>query len=152
LVEILRGWPWWFGVIVIGIYAGINEELWFRGFLGRGLVGNYGLAVGVLTTSVFFGIMHLDPPHVFATAFMGLVMHYVYLTTRSLTLPILAHALNNSMAVLQVKIQQFSDATDRLDQAPARTMSLLYLAAWVLGGAVAWGLYRSRARLISTGG
>ena len=54
--------PLAFLILMIGVGPGIGEELWFRGFLGRGLVGRYGVIVGVLITSFFFGAMHVDPP------------------------------------------------------------------------------------------
>src|SRR5208337_4060578 len=77
-------WPVWFGVLVVGLGPALNEELFCRGFLGRGLLGRYGTVGGILLTSLFFGLLHLDPPHVVATFVMGCCLHFTYLMTRSL--------------------------------------------------------------------
>ena len=61
MVKEFRTWPWQFGVLVIGLGPGLSEELWCRGFLGRGLVEHYGVILGVLLTSFLFGLIHGDP-------------------------------------------------------------------------------------------
>jgi hypothetical protein len=77
---------------------------------------------------------------------MGLWLHFVYLTTRSLLLPILLHTLNNSLAVVISRVPglQFidSDAGD--------IPLLVYVSAALLLAAVAYALYQSRARLAPT--
>jgi membrane protease YdiL (CAAX protease family) len=46
--------------LAIVIVAPLSEEVFFRGFLGRGLVGRYGIVAGVTLTSLWFGLLHLD--------------------------------------------------------------------------------------------
>src|SRR5207249_3638911 len=110
--------PWWYGVLVVGLAPGVSEELWCRGFLGRGLVGRYGPVAGVLLTSLFFGALHLDPPHVVATFCMGAALHVVYLFTRCLWLPILIHFLNNSLAVLTTVVPYIRKLLDVDERTP----------------------------------
>jgi len=143
--EQTRSWPWWVVVLVVGLGPGVGEELWCRGFLGRGLVGRYGAVAGIPLTAFFFGLLHVDPPHAVAAFTMGLVLHFVYLTTRSLWLPMLMHFLNNSASVLED-----SPLGNVFDDAMKRSPWLLAVAAVLLLGAVAWALYRSRARLVPT--
>jgi membrane protease YdiL (CAAX protease family) len=142
--ELFGSWPLWFSVVVVGVLPGIGEELWCRGFLGRGFVGHYGWLAGVLLTSLWFGILHVDPPYIVATAVMGVWLHYVYLTTRSLPLSMLLHAMNNSLAVV------FSKYGAEIKPYEAATDHAVVLAAIVLVlVAVAWALFRSRARLVN---
>lgn len=141
-VKIFSGWPAAFAVLVIGFGPGIGEELWCRGFLGRGLVGNYGAVLGVLASSFFFGLIHLDPCQGTAVIFMGLWLHFVYLTTRSLWLPMMLHALNNSLAVVAGHIS----GLEKLDEAGGIPIVVL-IASFVLLAGVAYALYQSRARL-----
>jgi membrane protease YdiL (CAAX protease family) len=142
---LFSSWPLWFSVAVVGVLPGIGEELWCRGFLGRGFVGNYGWLAGVLLTSLWFGLLHVDPPYVVATFAMGIWLHYVYLTTRSLPLSMLLHALNNSLAVVfskySAEIKPYESATDHV---------VVLVAIGLLMAAVAWALFRGRARLVST--
>jgi membrane protease YdiL (CAAX protease family) len=101
LKELFTTFPAWFAVLAIGIGPGVVEELWCRGFLGRGLVGRYGWPVGILLASLFFGLLHMYPlGYVLVTAVMGVGLHLVYLASRSLWVPMVLHTLNNSLAVL----------------------------------------------------
>jgi membrane protease YdiL (CAAX protease family) len=143
LTKIFATLPWWFGVLVIGVAPAITEELLFRGFIGRGLVARHGPVVGVLLTSLLFGLNHLDPPHIAATFAMGVYYHYAYLMTRSLWIPMLMHFLNNSWSVLGMLLQPESLA--QVDDAPP---AYLIAAAAILALAVAWAFYDGRARLV----
>ncbi len=143
MVEIFSKWPWAFAVLVIGLGPGIGEELWCRGFLGRGLVGNYGAVLGVLASSFFFGLIHVDPCQGTMAMLMGLWLHFVYLTTRSLWLPMLLHFLNNSLAVVARRIPYLELVDAKPDEIPI----LIYVTAGLLLGLVAYALYQSRARL-----
>jgi membrane protease YdiL (CAAX protease family) len=139
-------WPWAFAVLVIGLGPGIGEELWCRGFLGRGLVGNYGAVFGVLATSFFFGLIHMDPCQGTMAMVMGLWLHFVYLMSRSLWLPMLLHFLNNSFGVLAPRFPLLQ----LLDSAPSTIPIFVYVSAVLVLIAVAYALYQSRARLATT--
>lgn len=143
MVQIFSKWPWSFAVLVIGLGPGVGEELWCRGFLGRGLVGNYGPILGVVAASFFFGLIHIDPCQGLMAVLMGLWLHFVYLTTRSLWLPMLLHFLNNSFAVLAPRFAFLK----RMENVPDDNTSLIYLSMFLLLAATAYALYQSRARL-----
>jgi membrane protease YdiL (CAAX protease family) len=147
--EMFGRWPLWFGVLVVGILPGIGEELWCRGFLGRGLLGHYGRFAGVLLTSLFFGCLHVDPAYAIATAAMGLWLHYVYLMSRSLPLSMLLHFTNNSIAVVLAN-PAYQQGEKQLEAAFNHVVVLV--AAGVLLAAVAWALFQSRARLVAVEG
>src|SRR5262249_46358558 len=92
---------WTFAVLAVGIGPGLVEELWCRGFLGRGLVSRHGWVLGIFMTSMFFGCLHLwPPPYVIVTAIMGAGLHCLYMLSRSLWVPITVHLLNNSLSVM----------------------------------------------------
>lgn len=143
MVDIASKWPWGFAVLVIGLGPGIGEELWCRGFLGRGLVGNYGAVLGVIATSFFFGLIHLDPCQGTMAMLMGLWLHFVYLMSRSLWLPMLLHFINNSLGVLAPRFSFLQ----LLDSPPQSIPVFVYLAAALLVVGVAYALYQSRSRL-----
>jgi membrane protease YdiL (CAAX protease family) len=143
MVDVASKWPYGFAVLVIGLGPGIGEELWCRGFLGRGLVGNYGAVLGVVLSSFFFGLIHVDPCQGTMAMLMGLWLHFVYLTTRSLWLPMMLHFLNNSLAVVAPRFPQLA----WVDTKPTDIPALVYVTATVLLAAVAYALYQGRARL-----
>jgi membrane protease YdiL (CAAX protease family) len=151
-LKVTGWWPWWLAVLIIGLGPGLGEELWCRAFLGRGLLGNYGVVVGILLTSLLFGIMHIEPHQVIYAPVIGAVLHYVYWTTRSLWLPMMLHTLNNSIAVLAIsRNAPFRDILEKADQvleSPSGANAfLVFGAAIVLLLTVGYALYQSRARL-----
>ena len=86
----------WGPLILIGcVLPGICEEVFLRGFIGRGLLARYGVFGGVALTSLLFGLLHVDPVHAFYAFLLGALLHCVYLFTRSLWAPVLVHSLIN---------------------------------------------------------
>jgi len=101
LRALFENFHWSFAVFAIGLGPGVVEELWCRGFLGRGFIGRYGWLLGIGLASAFFGMLHLWPPsYVLVTAVMGACLHFAYVTSRSLWVPIAMHFTNNSFAAL----------------------------------------------------
>jgi membrane protease YdiL (CAAX protease family) len=142
LMDGIKRWPPALAILIIGLGPGIGEELWCRGFLGRGLVGRYGVVVGIVLTSFFFGLIHLDPAQGTMAMLMGVCLHFIYQTTRSLWLPILLHFFNNSLSVIAVHFP----ALDALEEHPERFYAL-FAASGALAAAIGYALYQSRARL-----
>jgi membrane protease YdiL (CAAX protease family) len=138
-------WPWWLAVLLIGVGPGVGEELFCRGLLGRGLVGRYGLVAGVLVTSVLFGLLHVDPPHAVAAACIGVVLHLIYLLSRSLWLPILLHTANNSVAALMLPGRSWTlPGIAQLELAQQTWPVLTNTMAAGLLLAVLWAMYQCR--------
>jgi membrane protease YdiL (CAAX protease family) len=148
MVEVFSAWPWPLAVLIVGVGPGLAEELWCRAFLGRGLVGHYGVVAGVVFSSFFFGLIHVDPAQGTMAMLLGLWLHFVYLTTRSLWMPILLHFLNNSLAVT---VSRF-EALEAIEKSPGELSPYLFVAAAQLLVAVGWVLFRSRARLVQIDG
>jgi membrane protease YdiL (CAAX protease family) len=138
LRAMMSPWPVWFAVLLIGVGPGVIEELFCRGFLGRGLVGRYGVVGGVLLTSMLFGMLHLSPLYAVGTMVMGALLHLTYLFTRSLWVPMLLHFLNNSLSVVALLV---------LDSDPTDMPAVGYLLGFALAGFGLWALWSCRARL-----
>jgi uncharacterized protein len=141
--KIFGQWPLPLAILAIGVGPGLSEELWCRGFLGRGLVGRYGFVAGVIFSSFFFGLLHVDPAQGAMAMVMGLFLHYTYLTTRSLYVPMLLHCINNSTAVLFARLE-----TVELIKSPEVLPPTIYVAAASLLFVAILALWRSRARLV----
>jgi uncharacterized protein len=135
-------------ILAVGVGPGVVEELWCRGFLGRGLCARYGLASGVLLTSLFFAALHFDPSQFLVFTIMGAYLHFVYLATRSIWMPILLHLLNNSIAV----VATLFGVVEKLNAKPEELAPVLFLAAFalILFGSIA--LWTCRARIESIRG
>jgi membrane protease YdiL (CAAX protease family) len=149
MMKMIAAWPLPLAVFIIGVMPGFSEELWCRAYLGRGLVGKHGYFWGVLMTSFLFGVIHLDPRQGTMACVLGLVLHYVYLTTRSLWLPMLLHFCNNSLAVV---LSRLSHPVADLEKNTAAVPWFLFVCAGLLLAAVLSALYRTRARLVAPEG
>jgi hypothetical protein len=90
-------------VLIIGLGPALCEELLFRGLIGRGLMARHGVIAGIFMTSVLFGLLHINPGQAIAVIPMGMVLHFVYYTTRSFWAPVTLHLFNNSLAVILLK-------------------------------------------------
>jgi membrane protease YdiL (CAAX protease family) len=99
LSDLFRSYPWFLTFLAVALGPGVVEELWCRGFLGRGLTARYGTIGGVLVTSTLFGLIHLDLSLLIPITLMGVFLHFVYLTSRSLGISILLHTMNNGISV-----------------------------------------------------
>jgi uncharacterized protein len=139
--------PIWLALFAVAVCPGIVEELFCRGFLGRGLVGRFGWPVGMLITSMLFGLLHLDPLYAAGTAVVGVFLHFTYYTSRSLWVPIVLHALNNSISVITSRYPEYQQLAFRPEQTALLNGSAFALV--VFGG---WALWSCRAKLVAVPG
>ena len=109
-------------IIVIGIIAGIGEELIFRGLIQRKLLlglKNYHLAIW-LTAIIFSGI-HMQFYGFFPRMFLGALLGYFYYWSGNIWVPIFAHIFNNTLAVVlmhMVNQKKISPEIEKLDTIP----------------------------------
>jgi membrane protease YdiL (CAAX protease family) len=125
------------GVLVIGVLAGIGEEIFFRGLIQPKMhlyTGN-GHA-GVWVTAFIFSAIHLQFYGFLPRLFLGGMFGYLYYYSGSLTYPILAHIANNSITVFMVyasnqgMIDFDMESTDTVSY-PAAIIGLLVLLAGI---------------------
>jgi uncharacterized protein len=107
-------------LILIAVIPAIGEELFFRGCLqkvfGR-LTRNKHLAIW-LTAIVFSGI-HLQFYGFFPRMFLGALFGYLFLWSKNLWIPIIAHFINNGFAVVSAYIiQQRGDSLETIGMTP----------------------------------
>ncbi len=140
LNSVFGKFPWPLTLLAVSIGPGVVEELWCRGFIGRGLCARYRIVVGAILTSVLFAAMHVDPSQLLVFTLMGAYLHFVYIATRSIWLPILLHMMNNGVAIVLVLLLP----PDRVER-PTPDVVLLAALALMIFGTVA--LWTSRATL-----
>ena len=80
-------------------------------------------------------------------------MHFTYLTTRSLWVPMLLHFLNNSLSVIADKLPEVGrERLENIDTNPAGIPWQVLAASACLLAAVGWAFYSSRGRLVRIDG
>jgi uncharacterized protein len=87
----------------ISVLAGVGEEMIFRGLM-QDLFATWGwmpLWAAVLLASVFFGMMHaVTPTYAVLAALIGVYLGVLYLWTRNLLAPMIAHGLYDFVVLL----------------------------------------------------
>jgi membrane protease YdiL (CAAX protease family) len=109
-------------ILVIGIIAGIGEELLFRGLIQRKFIrvfGNYHIAVWA--AAVIFSSIHFQFYGFFPRVLLGALFGYFYVWTGNIWVPILAHIFNNSLAVIMYHLVHkglISKDLEKMDNIP----------------------------------
>lgn len=85
-------------LVMFVILAPLAEEFLCRGWLLPAAAARWGPWPAVALTSLVFAGMHLNPWQFFYAAWMGLLLGWVWLRTRSVWPCVLGHAVNNTMA------------------------------------------------------
>ncbi|WP_289858615.1 CPBP family intramembrane glutamic endopeptidase [uncultured Muribaculum sp.] len=87
-------------ILIIGVLTGISEELFFRGGLQSILVRSTGnIHAAIWLTAFVFSAVHMQFFGFFPRLLMGAFFGYLLYWSNSLWLPVLVHALNNSIVV-----------------------------------------------------
>jgi membrane protease YdiL (CAAX protease family) len=89
----------------------------FRGVLARSLGRRYSLVVAAAISSLVFSAYHLSPVQALPTFTLGLVLGAIAIRADSVLPTMLAHGLNNAMAIAMSR-GELSVASGWLDQHP----------------------------------
>ncbi len=89
-----------FALIVIALAPAIFEEILFRGALQQLMVKwTRNVWVGIIITSIIFSAIHMSYYGFLARFALGLVLGFMFYYSKSLWTSILAHFINNGLAV-----------------------------------------------------
>lgn len=121
------------GLLVIGILAGIGEEVLFRGVLQPKLQFYTGNPhVGIWLTAFIFSAIHLQYYGFLPRMFLGAVFGYLYHYSGSLTYPIVAHILNNSFTVVMIYLNSLGQVEFNIEETDQVSLPLALLGLGVL--------------------
>ena len=87
-------------ILSVSIMAPILEELFCRGVVMRGISYHKGPVKAILWSAIIFAVMHLNPYQGIPAFIVGCFFGWIYYRTASLWVPILLHAVNNSISVI----------------------------------------------------
>ena len=103
------------------VVAPITEEFIFRGVLLHRLATKWNIAIAIWISSIIFGLLHFFDP---VGAFLfGVVMALLYIKTKNLIVPIIAHAMYNTILII---LGQFSGTT-------AESSTQISSGDWIIG-------------------
>lgn len=93
-------------VLVLGVAAGISEEIFFRGFMQSRLVEHWSRRAAVLATSTAFAALHVDVSvvHMVLALALGIYLGFVVEISGSTLPAIVCHVGNNVVYTLQTAL------------------------------------------------
>lgn len=95
----------WTDIIWLGLLPGLSEELLFRGVIFPMVGLNW---VGLILSSIVFGVLHLNSPqqwsYVVWVTVVGFVLGYSAWSTGNLLVPVIAHLTTNIITGVSWKI------------------------------------------------
>lgn len=100
----LKSWPEFFlAIIVMAFFPALFEEIFFRGAL-QNLLERWWKAplLAVIVTSIIFSFIHMSVFLFLSRVVLGFVLGLMYQRSKNLWVNIIAHFLNNTVAVIQL--------------------------------------------------
>lgn len=89
-------------LLVVAVIPAVIEEFYFRGYLLRNFSRGFGGVTSVLLTGVLFGLFHFNPFQLTGLFLLGVYFSFIVWWTRSIWAGIIAHFVNNGLAVTVV--------------------------------------------------
>jgi membrane protease YdiL (CAAX protease family) len=121
------------GLLVIGILAGIGEEVLFRGVLQPKIQFYTGNPhVGIWLAAFIFSAIHLQFYGFLPRMFLGAVFGYLYHYSGSLGYPIVAHILNNSFTVVMIYLNSLGKVEFNIEETDQVSIPLALLGLGVM--------------------
>ena len=91
-------------VAVTALLIPFVEELFFRGFLFAGLAAKFGVLTGLTVSAAIFAVAHADVRVIVPIFVAGLLFGWAYHVTKTLWVPIAAHACQNLVALMLLDV------------------------------------------------
>lgn len=127
----------WELLLLVAVLPGICEEVAFRGLFLQSVIKRYGKLKGAFVAALVFGLFHFQLFRIIPTAVLGLILSTFLLLSGSIFPGMLAHALNNALAVW---LAEAGIPTHRLDV-------WMYLLSGLLFLGCLWVVYRNKRPL-----
>ncbi|GEL06956.1 CPBP family intramembrane glutamic endopeptidase [Salisediminibacterium halotolerans] len=114
-------------MIVVAVFVPIMEEIVFRQVIFGSLYKKFNFWIAALTSGFIFALVHMDFEHLLIYLSMGVVFAYLYVKTKRIIVPILAHVgINSFVMLIQVVFgEQIQDMIDELEELEQAAMALL---------------------------
>ena len=103
-------------LLCVSIFAPFFEEWLCRGMVLRGLLHKGVKPVwAIVASAAVFALIHMNPWQAIPAFLLGCLFGYVYYKTKSLSLTMLMHCVNNTLAVVLGQIDSLKDMNTWMD-------------------------------------
>lgn len=108
----LMSYPFWVGMIAIGMFPSFFEEVMFRGAIYTEHEKSFSPLTVALVNGLFFGIMHMNIQQFLYAAVIGVLFSYFRHYTKSLIAPMLSHFIINGLNVTLMYVVMMQDISE----------------------------------------
>ena len=125
-------------ILTVGCLTGFGEEVFFRGMFTRLIIDkpcNKHIAIWI--GAFLFSLMHFQFYGFVPRMLLGGFFGYLMVWSGSLWLPIIAHAINNSLAIVSIYLCEQNILPVRLDEIGCDTISL-FIVSLALTAVLIW--------------
>lgn len=135
-------------LFVVAFMAAIGEEIFFRGVLQKHMVAfTRNVHAGVWISAILFSAIHLQFYGFFPRMILGAMLGYLFVWSRSLWVPILAHFVNNGFAVVMAWLMARGTIPEGTDTVGSQQEDTVFaLSSAVIVGALLFAIYRIEKR------
>jgi len=124
-----------FNLLLIAVIPAIGEEFFFRGVLQKHLTDiTKNIHWGVIITALVFSAFHMQFYGFLPRFLLGLLFGYMLIWSGSMWLPVLAHFVNNGVAVIAYFFLSKNGQIDKIEEIGANANT------WFIGLAAAIGV------------
>jgi len=128
---------------MIAIIPAIGEELCFRGIFQRlftEMTNN--IHLGIIISSLFFSAVHLQFYGFIPRFLLGSLFGYMLVWSRTMWLPIIAHFVNNGVAVIFYYFVSRNKIDSEMEEIGAQQGTyMLAIVSLIIGGILIYYLY-----------
>lgn len=116
-------------LLCVSVFAPFFEEWLCRGMVLRGLLArNVKPVWAILFSAFFFAFIHFNPWQAIPAFMLGCLFGYVYYKTKSLSLTMLMHCVNNTLAVVLGQIDSLKDMKSWMDVLEPQLFWIIFAA------------------------
>ena len=127
-LERLTKGPLWASLLSVSVFAPLFEEWLCRGLVLRGLMKHMNPTGAIITSAVFFAVLHMNPWQAIPAFLLGALFGYVYYRTGSLKLTMLMHCVNNTFSVLMSRVPGLEEAESFMDVLSPWAYACIFIA------------------------
>jgi membrane protease YdiL (CAAX protease family) len=131
-------------VITIAVFAGVGEEIFFRGIIQRILIrATRSPIAGILLTAALFSFFHFQFYGFVPRLILGALLGAAYWYSGSLWVAILAHTFFDALQLIIVWFHPEMAASDAMINTSAHTLLPAAIISAIVTGAVLWLMKRN---------
>jgi len=125
-------------IVVIAVVPAIGEELIFRGLIQKYFIQwTKNIHFGVIITAIVFSTIHFQFLGFLPRMAMGLVFGYMLVYSKNIWYPIIAHFVNNAVAVLVIYIDPLQSVAPNVsDESVGQIVGLGIVSLFLVVGLV----------------